>query len=166
MRLAYGQIRSVDKEILTNARQMGIDRVQFNLPCDLPADGLWKYEDMARFKDACDRYGVIVEAMENMPISFYDKAMLGLEGTGRLRMSANPSAAWDGQVFPCWDIISPHPLYGGRITTPLWDGMGPRYRPLIWDCRNRAWMTWLILGREGMWLYRMRNCCGRILNIS
>ncbi|MFQ7878352.1 mannonate dehydratase [Enterocloster sp.] len=67
---------------------MGIDRVQFNLPYDLPADGLWKYEDMARFKDACDRYGVIVEAMENMPISFYDKAMLGLkEGTGRLRMS-------------------------------------------------------------------------------
>ena len=31
MRLAYGQIRGVDKEILTNARQMGIDRVQFNL---------------------------------------------------------------------------------------------------------------------------------------
>ena len=42
MRLAYGQIRSVDKEILTNARQMGIDRVQFNLPHDLPADGLWE----------------------------------------------------------------------------------------------------------------------------
>ena len=75
MRLAYGQIRSVDKEILTNARQMGIDRVQFNLPHDLPADGLWKYEDLARFREACDRYGVIVEAMENMPISFYDKAM-------------------------------------------------------------------------------------------
>ena len=83
MRLAYGQIRSVDKEILTNARQMGIDRVQFNLPHDLPADGLWKYEDLARFRDACDRYGVIVEAMENMPISFYDKAMLGLEGRDR-----------------------------------------------------------------------------------
>ena len=61
MRLAYGQIRSVDKEILTNARQMGIDRVQFNLPHDLPADGLWKYEDLARFREACDRYGVIVE---------------------------------------------------------------------------------------------------------
>lgn len=83
MRLAYGQIRSVDKEILTNARQMGIDRVQFNLPHDLPADGLWKYEDLARFREACDRYGVIVEAMENMPISFYDKAMLGLEGRDR-----------------------------------------------------------------------------------
>ncbi len=80
MRLAYGQIRSVDKEILTNARQMGIDRVQFNLPYDLKADKCWKYDDLARLKDSCDAYGVTVEAMENMPISFYDKAMLGLEG--------------------------------------------------------------------------------------
>lgn len=80
MRLAYGQIRSIDKEILMNARQMGIDRVQFNLPYDLPADRYWKYEDLVRFKEGCDAYGVTVEAMENMPISFYDKAMLGLEG--------------------------------------------------------------------------------------
>ncbi len=80
MRLAYGQVRSVDKEILTNARQMGIDRVQFNLPFDLKADKYWKYDDLARLKDQCDTYGIIVEAMENLPISFYDKAMLGLEG--------------------------------------------------------------------------------------
>lgn len=80
MRLAYGQIRSVDKEILTNARQLGIDRVQFNLPYDLKAEKRWEYDDLARFKDACDQYGVIVEAMENLPISFYDKAMLGLDG--------------------------------------------------------------------------------------
>ena len=167
MRLAYGQIRGVDKEILTNARQMGIDRVQFNLPYDLPADGLWKYEDMARFKDACDRYGVIVEAMENMPISFYDKAMLGLEGRDRQIENVCESIRSLGRAgIPVLGYHFSHPLYGGRITTPLWDGMGPRYRPLIWDCRNRAWMTWLILGREGMWLYRMRNCCGRILSIS
>jgi D-mannonate dehydratase len=80
MRLAYGQIRSTDKEILTNTRQMGIDRVQFNLPFDLKTDKFWKYDDLARFKERCDSYGVIVEAMENLPISFYDKAMLGMEG--------------------------------------------------------------------------------------
>ena len=162
MRLAYGQIRSVDKEILTNARQMGIDRVQFNLPHDLPADGLWKYEDLARFREACDRYGVIVEAMENMPISFYDKAMLGLEGRDRQIENVCESIRSLGRVFLCWDIISLLPLYGGQITTPLWDGMGPRYRHLIWKCRNRAWMTWMILGREGTWRCRMWNCCGRI----
>lgn len=80
MRLAYGQIKTVDKEIMMNARQLGVDRVQFNLPYDLPAEKLWKYDDLMRYKENCDQYGVIVEAMENFPISFYDKAMLGLPG--------------------------------------------------------------------------------------
>ena len=167
MRLAYGQIRSVDKEILTNARQMGIDRVQFNLPYDLPADGLWKYEDMARFKDACDRYGVIVEAMENMPISFYDKAMLGLEGRDRQIENVCESIRSLGRAgIPVLGYhFSPSFVWRTDNHAPV-GRYGARYRPLIWDCRNRAWMTWLILGREGMWLYRMRNCCGRILSIS
>ena len=68
MRLAYGQIKTVDRETMMNARQLGIDRVQFNLPYDLPADKYWKYEDLANFKERCDQYGVIVEAMENLPI--------------------------------------------------------------------------------------------------
>ena len=80
MRLAYGQIKTVDRETMMNARQLGIDRVQFNLPYDLPAETYWKYEDLAEFKARCDAYGVTVEAMENLPISFYDKAMLGLPG--------------------------------------------------------------------------------------
>lgn len=80
MRLAYGQVRAVDHETLTNARQMGIDRIQFNLPYDLKADHRWEYEDLARYRERCDAYGVTVEAMENMPIAFYDKAMLGLPG--------------------------------------------------------------------------------------
>lgn len=80
MRLAYGQVRSADREILMNARQMGVDGVQFNLPFDLPAEQCWKYEDLSRFRERCDTYGVRVEAMENLPIRFYDKAMLGLPG--------------------------------------------------------------------------------------
>lgn len=83
MRLAYGQIRSVDHDTLSDARQLGINSVQFNLPYDLKAEQIWAYEDLARFKENCDRYGVIVEGMENMPIPFYDKVMLGLEGRDR-----------------------------------------------------------------------------------
>lgn len=80
MRLAYGQIKTVDRETMMNARQMGIDSVQFNLPYDLPGETHWTYEDLADFKSRCDAYGVTVEAMENLPIRFYDKAMLGLPG--------------------------------------------------------------------------------------
>ena len=32
MRLALGQLKTVDRETMMNARQLGIDRVQFNLP--------------------------------------------------------------------------------------------------------------------------------------
>lgn len=80
MRLALGQIKTVDRETMMNARQLGIDSVQFNLPYDLPAEKRWEYDDLARFRERCDGYGVTVEAMENLPIPFYDKAMLGLEG--------------------------------------------------------------------------------------
>ena len=85
MRLAYGQIRSVDKEILTNARQMGMDRVQSNLPYD-PAGGridCGNKEDLARFREARDRYGVIVGGHGKHAHFLYDKAMLGLEGRDR-----------------------------------------------------------------------------------
>ncbi|MFA9379449.1 MAG: mannonate dehydratase [Acetanaerobacterium sp.] len=80
MRLAYGQIRSVDPDTMTNARQLGIDNVHFNLPYDLKAETKWEYDDLAAFKARCDEYGVTVEGMENFPIRFYDKAMLGLPG--------------------------------------------------------------------------------------
>ncbi len=83
MRLAYGQIRSVDRETLINCKQLGIDRVHFNLPYDLKARGLWEYHDLYDFVDRCGNYDVIIEGMENLPIPFYDKAMLGEVGRDR-----------------------------------------------------------------------------------
>ncbi len=80
MRLAYGQIRSVDKETLINCKQMGIDRVHFNLPYDLQSEEKWTYENLHDFVEKCNSYHVIIEGIENLPISFYDKAMLGEDG--------------------------------------------------------------------------------------
>lgn len=125
MRLAYGQIRSVDREIMTNARQLGIDRVQFNLPYDLPAEKLWNYDDLARFKENCDQYGVTVEAMENLPIPFYDKAMLGLPGR-------------DQQI----DNVCESIRNLGRVGIPV---LGYHFSPsFVWRTRNAA-----PLGRYG-----------------
>ena len=125
MRLAYGQIKTVDREIMTNARQLGIDRVQFNLPYDLPAEKLWKYDDLARFKEKCDGYGVVVEAMENLPIPFYDKAMLGLPGR-------------DEQIENVCESIRNL----GRVGIPV---LGYHFSPsFVWRTQNRA-----PLGRYG-----------------
>lgn len=125
MRLAYGQIKTVDREIMTNARQLGIDRVQFNLPYDLPAEKLWKYDDLARFREKCDGYGVVVEAMENLPIPFYDKAMLGLPGR-------------DEQIENVCESIRNL----GRVGIPV---LGYHFSPsFVWRTQNRA-----PLGRYG-----------------
>lgn len=80
MRLAFGQIRSVDPETMKNARQLGIDHVHFNLPYDLPAEKYWHYEDLLSYRERVEQYGLTMEGMENFPIRFYDKAMLGEDG--------------------------------------------------------------------------------------
>ena len=47
----------------------------------LPAEnGRWEYEDLRRIRERCDSYGLKLEALENVPRHFYDKAMLGLPG--------------------------------------------------------------------------------------
>lgn len=80
MRIALGQIREVTHETLTFARQLGISSVQFNTP-NLPAEsGAWKLDDLMALKTRCAGYGLTLEALENVPVHFYDRAMLGLPG--------------------------------------------------------------------------------------
>ena len=80
MRIALGQMREVTHENMTFARQLGLSSVQFNTP-DLPtASGAWELGDLLWLKERCGRYGLSVEALENVPVGFYDRAMLGLPG--------------------------------------------------------------------------------------
>jgi len=80
MRVAIGQFQELTHERLTYAKQMGVSGVQMNTPILPDEDGYWKYEDLKRIKDRCDKYGLRLEALENAPRYFYDKCMLGLPG--------------------------------------------------------------------------------------
>ncbi len=80
MRVALGQFNEMTHERLTFAKQLGVSGVQMNTPL-LPAEnGYWEYEDLRRVKERVDSYGLRLEALENVPRTFYDKAMLGLPG--------------------------------------------------------------------------------------
>lgn len=80
MRVALGQFNEMTHERLTFAKQIGVSGVQMNTPL-LPAeDGYWHLEDLKRIRQRCDDYGLRLEALENVPRTFYDKAMLGLPG--------------------------------------------------------------------------------------
>ena len=79
MRIALGQIPAPDEETFLFARQLGVSGVQFNTP-RLPGAERWAYDDLAALREQCETHGLRLEAIENVPNSFYEKCMLGLPG--------------------------------------------------------------------------------------
>src|SRR6266545_7392885 len=90
MRVAIGQFSLLTEERLKFASQLGVSGIVLNTPV-LPGkrwehfDILrgqhgWHYLDLLELRTTCENYGLKLEAIENTPVTFYDKAMLGLPG--------------------------------------------------------------------------------------
>jgi mannonate dehydratase len=79
MRIALGQIAEPAEDLLQFARQLGLGGVQFNTP-HLPGTERWEYADLLALRQRCESFGLRVEAIENLPNSFYERCMLGLPG--------------------------------------------------------------------------------------
>jgi mannonate dehydratase len=79
MWIVLGQAQDVNPEFLTFAKQLGVRGVQVNTP-RLPGDGYWEYDGIAELVARCTSEGLQLDAIEGVPIRFYDKAMLGLPG--------------------------------------------------------------------------------------
>jgi len=83
MRLAVGQVRELTDDIVAFTKQMGIQDIQFNFfhgSPHLTGETRWEYMDLLRLRTACEDAGLRMNAIENVPIKFYDKIMLGLPG--------------------------------------------------------------------------------------
>lgn len=79
MRVGVGQIRTLTDETLQFAAQLGVGTVQMNTP-DIPGDAFWQADDLRGLVAHCRSFGLTLEAIENVPVHFYDKAMLGQPG--------------------------------------------------------------------------------------
>lgn len=79
MRIAIGQFNQLTDEKLRFAQQIGVRGVQMNTP-RLPGEERWEFADLRQLVEKCETYDLKLEAIENVPIHFYDKAMLGLPG--------------------------------------------------------------------------------------
>jgi mannonate dehydratase len=79
MRIAIGQFNELSDERLRFAKQLGVSGVLLNTP-RLPGEHRWEYDDLARLREHVESYGLRLEALENTPVSFYLKAILGLPG--------------------------------------------------------------------------------------
>ncbi len=83
MRLAVGQLNQLTDEAILFAKQLGIQDIQFNMyhgSVHLPGDEQWEYMDLLKLRTSCEDAGLRLNAIENVPIKFYLKAMLGLPG--------------------------------------------------------------------------------------
>lgn len=80
MRIAVGQFNELADEKLIFAQQLGVPGVQMNTPQLPDHGGYWAYEDLLALRTKTERFGLQFEAIENVPIHFYDKAMLGQPG--------------------------------------------------------------------------------------
>lgn len=79
IRIAVGQFREPSKERLKFAKQLGVSGVLLQTP-RIPGDKRWEFKDLLNLRTQCEDYGLRLEAIENTPISFYDKIMLGSPG--------------------------------------------------------------------------------------
>lgn len=79
IRLAIGQFKELTDEKLRFAAQTGVTGVQMNNP-HLPGEVRWEMEDIRPLVEKARSYGLVFEAIENVPAQFYNKAMLGLPG--------------------------------------------------------------------------------------
>ncbi|MCB9151539.1 MAG: mannonate dehydratase [Caldilineaceae bacterium] len=79
MRIGLGQFNELTDEKLAFIKQLGADDFLMNTP-RLPGDKQWEYEDLLTLRQRADAAELRLMALENVPVSFYDKAMLGLPG--------------------------------------------------------------------------------------
>ena len=80
IRIGLGQLQRLSPDDAAFARQLGLTTIQLNTPAIPSADGLWHEADLVRLRDDIAAEGLTLEALENVPIAFYDKVMLGKPG--------------------------------------------------------------------------------------
>jgi len=80
IRIGVGQVHVVDLETTAWARQLGVTTLQMNTPAIPGDDGVWHEADLRRLRDQVAAEGLVLEALENVPVAFYDKVMQGKPG--------------------------------------------------------------------------------------
>lgn len=79
MRIGVGQFNELTDEKLTFAAQIGVDTIQMNTP-KIPGEKRWETADLRALVNKTKSAGLTLDAIENVPVHFYHKAMLGLPG--------------------------------------------------------------------------------------
>jgi mannonate dehydratase len=81
LRIAMGHVDEYSDKIGRFARQLGLRSVHLHNPVSLPgAEGFWSKDDLVRLRSRCERDGLAVEAIENVPTAHFWKIQRGVSG--------------------------------------------------------------------------------------
>ncbi len=81
IRLSLGHIDEYDDTVATFAHQLGLRSVQLHTPSALPGvDGYWSVEELRALRERCDRDGLAIDGLENVPAAHFYKIQRGLPG--------------------------------------------------------------------------------------
>ena len=127
MRVGVGQFHEVTDERLQFIKQCGADDFQLNTP-RLPGTERWEYEDLARLVAQASDAGLRLMAIENVPLPFYDKILLGVPGREKqlenmqhiVRSMARAGVPILGYAFMpsgVWRTAVDTPVRGGALAT-------------------------------------------------
>ncbi len=160
MRVAIGQFNELTSERLTFARQLGVAGVQLNTPI-LPGESRWELRDLQWLVARCESYGLRLEALENTPISFYDKAMLGLPGRDEqiehyqatirnLGAAGIPVLGYHWMPNGVWRTSNTTPGRGGALVTAF-DMRLVDEHPLVYGTRELPKAEGQVATEDEMW---------------
>ena len=127
MRIGLGQFSELTDEKLAFIKQLGADDFLMNTP-DLPGDNRWEYEDLRSLRQRADDAELRLMCLENVPVSFYDKAMLGLPGADEqiehmqetvrnMGRAGIPILGYNWMPNRVWRSADPARLRGGALAT-------------------------------------------------
>lgn len=127
MRIGLGQFNQLTDELLQYIKQLGANDFLMNTP-RLPGDERWEYEDLLALRRRADDFGLSLIALENVPVSFYDRAMLGLPGRDQqienmcatirsMGRAGIPILGYHWMPNAVWRTPDPAVLRGGALGT-------------------------------------------------
>ena len=127
MRVGLGQFSELTDEKLAFIKQLGADDFLMNTP-RLPGDNQWEYEDLLALRERADKTDLRLMSLENVPVTFYDKIMLGLPGRDQqlehmgntirnMGRAGIPILGYHWMPNKVWRTPEPATLRGGATAT-------------------------------------------------
>lgn len=160
MRVALGQFNELTHERLTYAKQIGVSGVQMNQPLLPNEKGYWEAADLKRIRERTESYGLRLEALENTPLHFLDKIMLGLPGRDEQIENYQRTLRNMGEAgipilgygwMPNWVWRTPHEKGRGGVTVTAFDMDKVDSAPLVAGLRKLDVLEGREIDHDQMW---------------